>query len=450
MRLFPRTLAGQTVLILLLGVAVSHLASMVTFSHERGEAATAINDRGVAARIAEITRLVEESPADWRPGLLRAANGAGMRVRLVQDEGETDRPERTHETFVRLYLAVQLGARPLHVRMIKPGDAAAAPHDHADLPAETWPAGHALDVTIRLKDGDRLNFRAAVPDIAGLWSSDAVLSMVLMTVGVLVVSFWAVRRLTRPLAIFAQAAERLGKDVQAPPLPLTGPTELHQAAHAFNQMQDRLRRLIEARMQMLAAISHDLRTPITLMKLRAEFIEDEEDRAKMLATLDEMETMVSSILSFAREDALQETNRVVDVGALLASLCDDLTDAGLDVTCSPPPKVPYPCRPLALKRVFLNLIQNAVKYGARARVAMTVDEKSIILTIDDDGPGIPDEELARVFAPFYRVEGSRCPETGGVGLGLSVAATIVHAHGGEIILANRPGGGLRAEVHLPR
>lgn len=450
MRLFPRTLAGQTVLILLLGVAASHLASMVTFSHERGEAVTAINDRGVAARIAEITRLVEESPAEWRHGLLRAANGTGMRVRLVQGDREPDRPERTHEAFVRLYLASQLGARPLDVRMIEPENAATVSHDHADVPAETWPSGHALDVTIRLKDGDRLNFQAAVPDVAGLWSSDAVLSMALMTVGVLVVSFWAVRRLTRPLAIFAQAAERLGKDVQAPPLPLTGPTELQQAAQAFNQMQERLRRLIEARMQMLAAISHDLRTPITLMKLRTEFVDDEENRSKMLATLDEMETMVSSILSFAREDALQEGNRVVDVGALVASLCDDLTDAGLDVQCAPPPKVPYQCRPLALKRALLNLVQNAVKYGARARVAMTADETSLSLVVDDDGPGIPAEELARVFTPFYRVEGSRCPETGGVGLGLSVAAAIVHAHGGEITLANRPGGGLRAEVRLPR
>jgi signal transduction histidine kinase len=281
-------------------------------------------------------------------------------------------------------------------------------------------------------------------------SEGAALSTALMTLGILLASFWAVRRLTRPLSLFAEAAERLGKDVYAPPLPLTGPTELRQAAQAFNLMQERLLRLIDARMQMVAAISHDLRTPITLLKLRAEFVDNEDERARMLATLDEMEAMVASTLSFARQDALKEPSRLVDLGALLTSLCDDLVDAGMAVECGPLGKLPYRCRPLALKRAFLNLVQNAVKYGIRARVGLHPAEHAIEVVVDDDGPGLADEEIAKVFTPFYRVEGSRNADTGGVGLGLSVASSIIHAHGGEIVLSNRAEGGLRATVTLPR
>lgn len=451
MILFPRTLAGQTVLILLLGAAVSHLASMVTFSHERGEAIGAINDRGVAARIAEVVRLVEESPREWRDGLVQAANRDGLQVTVATAQTQfSARQEHSQESFVRHYLTSRLGDRPIWIDMIEPVEMASVSHDHADLPAESWPAGHSLGVTLQLKDGAWLALRAAVPEVVGLWSDEALISTALMTLGVLLASFWAVRRLTRPLSVFAQAAERLGKDVNAPPLPLTGPTELRQASLAFNEMQERLRRLIEARMQMVAAISHDLRTPITLLKLRAEFIENEEERARMLATLDEMEAMIASTLSFARQDALQEASRVVDIGALLTSLCDDLTDAGMAVEYVAPPKVPYRCRPLALKRAFLNLIQNAVKYGAQARVVLTETSRIIEVVIDDDGPGLAEAELSKVFTPFYRVEGSRCAETGGVGLGLSVASSIVHAHGGEITLENRPEGGLRAKIILPR
>jgi signal transduction histidine kinase len=201
---------------------------------------------------------------------------------------------------------------------------------------------------------------------------------------------------------------------------------------------------------MLAAISHDLRTPITQLRLRAEFIEDTEEQAKTLATLKEMEAMIASTLTFARDDALTEAPRMVDLAALVESLCDDLADAGKPVSFAAAEKVAVACRPAALKRAVANLIENAVKYGGAARVSVGADAGDVRVVIEDDGPGIPSEELENVFAPFYRVEKSRGSGPGGVGLGLSIVRAIADAHGGHVRLENRDGGGLSAILEFPR
>jgi len=201
---------------------------------------------------------------------------------------------------------------------------------------------------------------------------------------------------------------------------------------------------------MLSAISHDLKTPITLLRLRAEYIEDAGEKEKTLATLAEMESMIESTLAFARDDAEKEEPRVVDLAALVESICDDLADAGRPVAFQDVPALKYRCRPLGLKRAVSNIVDNAVKYGGNARVRLSADPTAVEIVVDDDGPGIPEAELKEVFAPFYRLERSRSRETGGAGLGLSLARTVVHAHGGEITLSNRPGGGLRAIIQLPR
>jgi signal transduction histidine kinase len=184
------------------------------------------------------------------------------------------------------------------------------------------------------------------------------------------------------------------------------------------------------------------------MRLRAEFVSDEETRQKLLTTLNEMQAMTEATLAFAREDATQEPTRTVDLSALLESLCADLADLGWDVTFSNGEKIPYRCRADALRRAVRNLIENAVRYGERARVALTRTRDGIEITVDDDGPGIPEADMERVFGPFVRLESSRNRATGGVGLGLSIARTIVRAHGGDIALANH--NSLRATVKLPR
>jgi signal transduction histidine kinase len=201
---------------------------------------------------------------------------------------------------------------------------------------------------------------------------------------------------------------------------------------------------------MLAAISHDLRTPLTSLRLRAEFVDDEETRAKILETLDEMERMTEATLAFAREEARREDTRTVDLAALVESLCEDLRDLEMDVTYHGPPSLLYPCRSVSLKRALRNLVENAVIYGGRARVTLEQTAVDVRVVIDDDGPGIPEADFERVFAPFVRLEESRSQETGGIGLGMSIARSIVRGHGGDITLANRAGGGLRATLHLPR
>jgi signal transduction histidine kinase len=232
-------------------------------------------------------------------------------------------------------------------------------------------------------------------------------------------------------------------------MPETGSIETRQASRAFNTMQARLRGLIENRTRMLAAISHDLRTPLTLLRLRAENVENPKERDKMLSTIAEMDAMVGETLQFARDEATTEIRRPTDIAALVQSIVDDMADAGLPVKMQPAEPIVYDCRPDALKRAIRNILDNAVKYGKAASVAIQTMPKAIDIIIDDEGPGIPEQELLRVFDPFYRLEESRSRETGGVGLGLAIAQSIVQAHRGEIVLGNRPAGGLRAKISLP-
>ncbi|MBM3513705.1 MAG: HAMP domain-containing protein [Alphaproteobacteria bacterium] len=275
------------------------------------------------------------------------------------------------------------------------------------------------------------------------------LTQVIVTLFVAMLALWGLRRATRPLTLFVGAAERLGVDVNAEPMSESGPAEVRRAARAFNTMQTRIKRFIQDRTQMLAAISHDLRTPITRMKLRAEFVEDDEQRAKMLRDLDDMEAMIATTLSFARDDAANEPARSVDVAETLATIASDLAHAGGDTSYSGPPHLLVMARPMALKRALTNLADNAIKYGKCARIALRTIGAEIEITVDDDGPGIPEAEKERVFSPFYRLESSRSRETGGTGLGLTITRNAILSMGGLVELINRPGGGLRARVTLP-
>jgi signal transduction histidine kinase len=238
--------------------------------------------------------------------------------------------------------------------------------------------------------------------------------------------------------------------VSAPPLPETGTVETRQASRAFNEMQIRLRNLIENRTRLLAAISHDLRTPLTLLRLRAENVQDQQERQKMLDTIADMDAMVGATLKFARDEDVAEPRKPTDIAALVQSIVDDMSDAGMPVTVAPAQALVYECRPAALKRAITNLIDNAVKYGKSAHLTISVGDRNIELAIDDEGPGLPEDQLSRVFEPFYRLEQSRSRDTGGIGLGLAIAQSIVQSHGGDLILSNRPEGGLHAAIKLTR
>jgi signal transduction histidine kinase len=266
--------------------------------------------------------------------------------------------------------------------------------------------------------------------------------------------FWAVRQLLVPVKTLAEAAERLGRDVaNAPALPETGPIEIVTAAIAFNTMASRIRRFVEDRTFMLTAIGHDLRTPITRLKLRAEYMEDDEQRVKMLADLDEMEAMVAATLAFGRDITATEQVTRIDLASLLRTILDEAGDGAPHhadaLAYTGPDHLPVNARALSLKRALVNLVANALKYGDAARVTLSQQPQAVQIEIDDNGPGIPADDSETVFEPFRRLETSRNRETGGSGLGLSIARNIIRAHGGDIFLQNLPGGGLRATVTLP-
>nr|WP_275403039.1 ATP-binding protein [Roseibacterium persicicum] len=263
------------------------------------------------------------------------------------------------------------------------------------------------------------------------------------------IAVWLIGRLTAPLQRMATAATRLGTDLRATPMAESGPLEVRAAAQAFNLMQKRLLRLVENRTGMLAAISHDLRTPITQMRLRTELAPPSEEQEKMLVTLDEMNTIIGTFLDYARVSGDTEERALLDLGSLLESICDDFADTGAALTCTVDQPIRHYGKRVALKRAFTNVIENAIKYGDRAVVRARLEGPTITVEIDDAGPGIRPAEIDAVFRPFRRAVATGAPEKEGFGLGLSIAQMILEDHGGAITLENRAQGGLRVTITLP-
>ena len=464
-RLMPKTLFGRMLGILLLGLVVSHAIGSGIYATDREQAVRAVGGFAAAQRIANLVGLIADVPRDWRERIVGGLSDPGFRVALLAQPptprpAEADAPvARAIGAFLQDRLALGPDRQPLVAVEPLPGIPPPFSGQHLMPPGGHGPMMHGLggpmallglDVAIPLADGQWLRFVTALPKGDDVMSWQFLVSMILMVVVSSAVSVWAVRWLTRPLGALAAAADRLGADLNTPPLSEDGAVEVRQAAHAFNVMQARLKGLIENRTRMLAAISHDLRTPLTLLRLRAENVENGQDRERMLSSIADMDRLIASILAFARDEARTEPPRPTDLAALLESLVDDMADAGLPVgLAATPDSFVLSCRPEALKRALTNLIDNAVKYGKEARIALQHGPGVAIVTIDDTGPGLAAADLERVFQPFYRVEGSRNRGGGGTGLGLAIAVSVVQSHGGTLTLSNRPEGGLRATVTLP-
>ena len=486
--LLPTSLFGQTLLLLLAGLIVSHAVGSFIYSLDRESAVRAVGGLATAQRIANVSRLVEDMPADWRNRLVTGLSDRSLTVALSASPPLTTSDAGPVADVIRDYLIRQLRLPPGREPMVSVDTIEGPPfgrrygrpnsefgnergaesgmgrgrmmreQDGDDgrrgrsREHERRPMMRALglEVAVPLADGQWLFFATNLPSSNTGFSYQYLISMLVMAAFIIAISVWAVRRMTAPLATVARAADRLGRDVSAPPLPESGTVEMKQAAQAFNAMQTKLRALIENRTRMLAALSHDLRTPLTLLRLRTENVDNTEERDKMLATIADMDAMIGATLQYAREQAADEPRRATDVSALVQSVTDDMADAGLDVAMTQGPPVSIDCQPAALKRALTNLIENAVKYGQRARVSLTALPQNVEIAVEDDGPGIPEDQLTRVFEPFYRVEGSRSRDTGGVGLGLAIANTVVQAQGGTLLLSNRQPQGLRAVITLPR
>lgn len=465
MRIVPRTLAGRLTVLLLGALVISTAIGALGFVSERHKALLTVGVDQVAQRTTALVRLIDRAPPALHGDILAASATARLRARI------TDMPEvaaNTRPSALERQLLAQLGSVIGDDARVRADwrkrwdhddhgddDDDDDWHEHDDDDRHTWRRwrGHRVVLSAPLSDGRWLTVETGFADRPFRWWGPVQVSTLIMALAIVLILWFVVRRALRPVTQMADAADRLGRGEAVAALDETGPDDIRRTVRAFNAMSARIERFVRDRTQLLAAISHDLRTPITALRLRIEFIEDAETRARMEATLDDLQAMVEALLAYARAEAEQEPTESVDVVSLTRTAVGEVDDAegraAGTTTVGGPDTLALRCRPVALKRAIRNLVQNAIRYGGGAAVTVEQSGDDVIIRIDDDGPGIPPERLDDMLQPFVRLDDSRSRDTGGVGLGLSIARGIARAHGGDVRLSNRAAGGLRAEIVLP-
>lgn len=453
LRAFPSSLFSRMALILLAGLLVAQMSSFWLHSGERASVVAQTRGQNLAERIAEVVRVLEADDTSHRKATLAALQSSDMRVSFIAaDQILQNMPRAQLITAIENHLGGPRemrstgGRGPGMGEGMGQGMGAGAGQGGRANPRNLPPRS----IDVRLQDGQWIRISSIRSNEAPALSGDLYLQLLLTLLIVIAVVMIAVRQATRPLQQLAQAADTLGRDLDAPPLAESGPTETRRAAQAFNRMQSRIKRLVDERARALAAVSHDLRTPLTRLRLRTELVDDDKLRDQMAADLDSMAAMIDATLDYLRGLQDSEAPRLIDINALLQSLCEDAAVLGREVRLEGQAEAPYRGRLSALRRALQNLIDNAIKYANGARLRIEDADGELRLVVEDDGPGIAPAELSRVSEPYYRPDASRSRETGGVGLGLSIAKDIALLHGGELRLANRPQGGLQATLALPR
>ncbi|MDX1737043.1 MAG: ATP-binding protein [Alphaproteobacteria bacterium] len=500
----PKSLAGQFICLTLIAIVLSQIIAFWIFADERRMALYAASHQQILVQVKSIVNLLDKSPPRDRPAIVEAASTQQFSVTLTPHP-ETERSRRFE------------GARELHRQLqflLNPEGRTSSErrririnlhhqrqswfswrkwknlHQQREAFEDMWeeeeeedwredhdahmnemheepdhfrpppPAGDldlTLGISILLDDGQWLNIKSYIRPVTPLWALPSMIAMIMTALALIGIVFFMVKRVTRPVQQLVEATNKLGKGESIPPIPESGPEDIRKATRAFNEMQARLDRYISDRTRMLAAISHDLRTPITSLRIQAEFIEDEDLRNKILATLKEMQTMTEATLVFARDDARNEAHQITDLHALVDSLISDYQDMNKNViwanegdATKHQNDLTYSCRPVALKRAIRNLLDNSVKYAGNAKVELQSDALNFTITIRDHGPGIPSDMLDQVFEPFIRLDKARNTEDGSIGLGLSIARSVIHDHGGTIEVRNHVEGGLEITVNLPK
>ena len=443
LRSLTGSLFARMVMILLAGLLAAQLASLWLQWGERASVVSQARVLNFADRVVEVIRVLEAEPTTRREAALAALRARDLQLTLIADDQVSPNEPRGQ---IQATIAARLGSAR-EVRSL--GGGGSGMSGGGGMMQHGNPTMRRFDV--RLKDGQWLrivgtNEVAAPPAL----SNDLIVQLLITLLIVAAVVMIAVREATRPLQQLATAADTLGSDLDAPPLAETGPTETRRAAQAFNRMQARIKHLIDERARALAAVSHDLRTPLTRLRLRAELVDDEKLREQMAADLDAMAAMIDATLDYLRGLQDAEVARPIDMNALLQSLADDAAVLGKAIRVDGMALAPFTGRLSALRRAVQNLIDNAIKYGHSAHILIDDTVSTLRVTVEDEGYGIAPDELPRVTEPYYRPDASRSRETGGVGLGLSIVKDIVLLHGGELVLSNRPQGGLSAAIVLPR
>ncbi|MER2194260.1 ATP-binding protein [Methylobacterium brachiatum] len=438
-RLRPQSIAGQIALLVVAGIAVAHMVATAAFLilHEPQNPDEL---PGVAAgRLSTLVRLLDVADPAARLALLES--GRSLPLMQVRAWDGTVPPGAKPLPNLPIIHRLRVGAgRPVTVVDLSGGD------------PERSPANGRLHIGITTPNGATL--QAAMPNgpLRAPRQGPLIFTVVFLALTLALLCVWATRALTAPLARLAGAAEAFGTRDDHVALPEAGPREVLAVSRALDRMRARVRRLIDDRTQMLAAISHDLRTPITRLRLRAEFIEDEHARAATLRDLDQMNGLVEAALSFVRDGQTRDSGSLslVDLASVVQTVCDDFSDFGAPVSVGRSRHVLVQGRPEELQRAITNLVDNAVKYGGGAEVRMEASERGVRVCVLDQGPGIPEAERDAMLQPFVRGDRARnLNEASGFGLGLSIVLAIVEAHNGRLILENRPEGGLCAVIELP-
>jgi signal transduction histidine kinase len=439
-----QSMTGRVVLILVAGVVISALVALSLGFEERERMIGQFREFHSAERVSQFVQSIDTVQPELRAHYLKAASRLGMRAEM--SGGLEDVLEESSR------LAARVSARlpaDYSVASVRPREADCLP------PGPRLPEGRVdrsacetLLITLQDNAQVRLTVRQMrQPAVAP--RREVITYGVLFVLSVALLAALVARMTIKPLKQLAEAATELGNNIERPPLPERGTTEIRQAAAAFNAMQTRIRHHIRQRSHILAAITHDLQTPMTRLRLRLEKVDDDELRDKLIADLSAMQAMVREGLDLARSMESSEPLQRMDLDSLIDSVSDDARDAGQNVVSHGHTGVSLMARPVALRRCLTNLIDNAVKYGHAAKVEWAVENGFAVVRIHDQGPGIPPDQLEKVFDPFYRLEDSRSRQTGGTGLGLTIARNIAEQHGGTLCLRNHPSGGLQATMSLP-
>lgn len=449
-------LRGQLVLLILTALVVAQAASAWFLVDERGQAIRAAQGRETADRAANVARLIEEGPVGLQDEIVAAATSSLVRF-SVSDRPSVDHVNHSADGAIENRIRATLGRESDRRVLVEIHDVQPLP-DMFDQQGDTMAAMHRemmggtvsaieMQMAIELKDGRWLNVgtRFHRPPIQWPWGT--VLSFVLTAAALVGVALWfGLSRVTRPLRKLARAAEHFGRGDEPIKLDLDGPVEVRELSAALLRMQDRLSRFVSDRMRLLAALGHDLRSPLTALRVEAELVAEPEARDRLISSIEEMQDMVETTLSYARGASGAEPPEPIEIGAYLRDLLDDMH---ADIPISPSERVSVIVRPVMMRRALRNLIENAMRYGAAPEIEIHRKEERVVVNVKDRGPGMAETDLERVFDPYVRLEDSRSRDTGGIGLGLSIARTIIRAHKGDLRLSNRQGGGLVAHVELP-
>lgn len=461
MSFLPKGLNGRLILLLVITLSITQITTMVVFRTSHVDNAKNFISKKFSERIVILTNALEKAEPTDQGDLINLASDVLMQYTINDHPLLTDSYNQSEEWLANNF--VQARSPNIYSFYVYCHWAGVFCDEDEQLsdqvmnffpwPPETYQLIPFIQtqaaVSVKLSDGRWLNAALFTPPHPKVWSDTVIYSLTIMALVVIVGVSFGTRRISAPLEALSEAAEQLGKGQKLPDLPVAGSLETQQTIIAFNRMQDRLSRFNEDRVNMLAALSHDLRTPITSLRLRLELMEDSEDKQKMLSTLEDMQAMSEATLDYVRESGQAETKSNVDISALLESVCDDLSDLGLPVELTAEDKVIAFCRTASLKRAIRNVIENAVRYGEKADVSLTKDDAFYTITIRDNGPGIPPELMDKVFKPFSRLEQSRNRNSGGIGLGLAIARDVIQNHGGQIYLDNCQPSGLKVTIEIP-